>query len=350
MLILAFETSCDDTSIALFKDDVLISMDTASQISLHNITWWVVPEVAAREHANNIFLVLDNVLKSIKTKSESNLELFKKIDYIAVTTNPWLVPSLLTWISVASSISKSLDIPIIAINHIEAHIFSNFLERKESDIIFPLVCLTVSWWHNEIYHMKNMWDFNKIWSTNDDAAWEAFDKVAKMMGLSYPWWPIISKLSREYIEKTKDFPQTYNKLFPRVWLDKDKFDFSFSWLKSAVKREVDKRKDLNWDLSDDDKKEISYEFEIASVEVLADKLVNAWKFHWVKTIMLSWWVSANSRLKEIISKKAFENRLGFIYPIKNLYSMDNAWMVWINAFYKIKYKKYKKHIWVLDIA
>ena len=174
MYILAFETSCDDTSIALFQDNRLISMSTKSQIKIHNETGGVVPEVASREHANAIFDVLREVL------DEGNIEL-TNIDYIGVTTHPGLIPSLLTGIMVASTLSETLQIPIIPINHIESHIFSNFLEREESDIEFPLVCLTVSGGHNEIYSMSDMWSLERIGATQDDAAGEAFDKVAKMM-------------------------------------------------------------------------------------------------------------------------------------------------------------------------
>ena len=144
MIILAFETSCDDTSLAIFEDDRLLAMNTASQIKIHNETRWVVPEVAAREHANNIFGVLDTVLE------ESGLKL-EDIDYIWVTSCPGLLTSLLTGVSVASTLSTVLKKSIIPIHHIEAHIFSNFLEREEEDITFPLVCLTVSGGHNDLY-------------------------------------------------------------------------------------------------------------------------------------------------------------------------------------------------------
>jgi len=328
MYILAFETSCDDTSIAIFQNDELLAMNTDSQIKIHNKTWWVVPEVAAREHANNIFGVLDNTIM------QSNISL-EDIDYIACTMTPGLMPSLLTGITVSTILSKILKKPLIEINHIEAHIFSNFLERKESDIIFPLACLTVSWGHNEIYYMKNMFDFNRIWWTTDDAAWEAFDKVAKMMWLEYPGGPIISKLAEEYEKQEGTGTQLYwvpvPKLFPRVYLKKDEFDFSFSWLKSAVKREVDKR----WELTIEDKKEIAYEFENAVTEVLAYKLINAAKKLWLKTVMLSGWVSANNKLKYLISNMSQKENINFISPIKSIYSMDNAAMVWINAYYKI---------------
>lgn len=342
MYILAFETSCDDTSVAVFKDDKLLAMNTASQIKIHEQTWWVVPEVAAREHANAIFGVLDDTLKEAGTSLEN-------IDYIAVTITPGLIPSLLTGITVANTLSSILNKPIIEINHIESHIFANFLERKESDIVFPLVCLTVSGGHNEIYYMKNMWSFEKIWATTDDAAWEAFDKVAKMMGLGYPGGPIISELASEYepplnpllSKEGKESKANRGGLFPRVWLDKESFDFSFSGLKSAVKREVDKRIKLNWKLNLDDKIEISFEFQNAVTEVLAYKLVHAWESMGVKTVMLAGWVSANDHLSELIDSICKEKWLNFIKPTRKIYSMDNAAMVGINAFYKIKYNKYK---------
>ena len=322
MKILAFETSCDDTSIAVFEDNKLLFMDTMSQIRIHLETGWVVPEVAAREHANNIFRVLDKVL------SWTWVEL-KDIDYIAVTMTPWLIPSLLTWITVARTLSNILKVPLVEINHIEAHVFANYLERNREDIKYPLVCLTVSGGHNEIYYMKDMFSFLKLWATTDDAAGEAFDKVAKMMWLGYPGWPIISKLALEYKQKPSFS-------LPRVFLDKDAFDFSFSGLKSAVKREVDNRGKATWDLSLDDKREISFEFQNAVIEVLAYKLINAWKKKEVKTVMLAWWVSANDSLNELINDLSKKEGLNFLSPVKKVYSMDNAAMVGINAYYKIK--------------
>jgi len=199
MKILAIETSCDDTSIALFEDEKLIALDTKSQIKIHQATWWVVPEVAAREHANAIFEVLDSVLLPLKI----NLQ---EIDYIAVTGYPWLIPSLLTGITLARTLAKILQKPLLELNHIQGHIFSNFLERKQSDINFPLVCLTVSGGHNDIYFMNSMWEMEKIGSSNDDAAGESYDKVAKMMGLPYPWWPIISQLANEYTPPASRHP------------------------------------------------------------------------------------------------------------------------------------------------
>ncbi len=337
MKILAFETSCDDTSIAIFENEKLLAMDTASQIKIHNETGWVVPEVAAREHSNAIFSVLENVLKKTWLKLEN-------IDYIAVTTNPWLLPSLLTGVTVASTISTIFKIPIIPINHIEAHIFSNFLEREEQEIDFPLACLTVSGGHNEIYKMDSLWEKEKLGWTWDDAAWEAFDKIAKMMWLPYPWWPIISRLASEYVSQNPPSPLwergeleggIKTSLFPRVWLTKREFNFSFSGLKSAVKREVDERISKKWKLDLEDQKEISYEAEEAITEVLAWKLAYAAEKYNLKTIMLAWGVSANNKLKNEIQKLADKKWLKFIYPKKIEYCMDNAAMIGILAYYRI---------------
>ena len=394
MKILAFETSCDDTSIALFEYNRLVSMSTKSQIKIHNQTGGVVPEVASREHANAIFDVLDEVLK------DGNTEL-SQIDYIGVTTHPGLIPSLLTGITVASTLSETLQIPIIPINHIEAHIFSNFLEREESEIIFPLVCLTVSGWHNEIYYMSDMWSMERLGATQDDAAGEAFDKVAKMMGLGYPWGPIISQLADEY---TSDNVSHKKKLFPRVFLEKSEFWFSFSGLKSAVKREVDRRKTVisSWVKSEkwkvkswvhlsigqsighserseessepsfdntqdmdssvtsfpqnditltlEDQQEISYEFQNAVNEVLTYKILEAARQKGVSTVLLAGWVSANDDLRRHIQKQCSEQGYTFFYPTKKVYCMDNAAMIGILAYYRAKYKRFEPHIWTVQVG
>jgi N6-L-threonylcarbamoyladenine synthase len=358
MYILAFETSCDDTSIAIFEWDRLLAMETASQIKIHLVTNGVVPEVAAREHANVIFDVLQKVL------DEAKLTL-KDINYIAVTTNPGLIPSLLTWVTVASTLSSTLEIPIILIHHIEAHIFSNFLERKEDDIVFPLVCLTVSGWHTELYFMRDMWNLEKIWWTLDDAAGEAYDKVAKMMDLGYPGGPIISKLASEYSKTPLHLPLSVEKkkwLFPRVWLDKKELNFSFSGLKTAVKYEIEKRvknkNSLDFPLvnekqiflSERDKQEIAYEFQKAVNEVLAYKLVLAWEKYSVKTLLLAGWVSANDDLRKEITLLAEKSWYNFLSPVNKVYSMDNAAMIGILAYYRVKYNKYEHFVGSLDLS
>ena len=346
MKILAFETSCDDTSIALFENQELVSMHTKSQIKIHNQTGGVVPEVASREHANVIFDVLDEVLNEWKTTLQD-------IDYIAVTTHPGLVPSLLTGITVASTLSQTLDIPIIPIDHIEAHIFSNWLERKESEIEFPLVCLTVSGWHNELWYMSDMWTREKLGQTQDDAAGEAFDKVAKMMGLGYPGGPIVSKLAEEHVQSVVPFSTKGEKiqdrgkvLFPRVFLEKSEFGFSFSGLKSAVKREVDIRGELTLA----DQQEISYEFQSAVNEVLCYKLLEASRQKWVKTVLLAGWVSANNDLNTRITEESQKLWLKFFAPKKKLYCMDNAAMIGILAYYRVRYGQFKEQVGVVEVG
>lgn len=326
MYILAFETSCDDTSVAIFRDNSLIAMETESQVKIHLETNGVVPEVAAREHANAIFSVLEKTLQLSQVSLQD-------INYIAVTTHPWLIPSLLTGITVATTLSQTLSIPLIPIHHIEAHIFSNFLERKEEEIPFPLVCLTVSWGHTEIYLMRDMWSLEKVGGTIDDAAWEAYDKVAKMMNLGYPGWPVISRLAAQYKEKGKSISKP---LFPRVWLDKKELNFSFSGLKTAVKYEIEWRGNL----TDEDKEEIAYEFQNAVNEVLAYKLSIAAETYSVKTMMLAGWVSANDDLCQKITFLWEKKWVQFLSPVKKLYSMDNAAMVGILAYYRIKYWKF----------
>lgn len=363
LYILAFETSCDDTSIAIFENSNLVDMETISQIKEHEDTCGVVPEVAARLHSNNIFIALDNILSRTWIKLE-------QFDYIVCTEEPGLLPSLYVGLTTANSLSKILSKPLILVNHIEAHIFANLLERNIDEIIFPSVVLTVSGWHNELYIWKSLFELELIGETQDDSAGEAFDKVAKMMWLGFPGWPAISRLSSEFL-------WDFQGIFPRVLLSKDSLNFSFSWLKSAVKREIDRRIE-NWKLkienngskdnniirhselvsesfksnnfstkylqdiqevekflSLDDKKQIAYEFENTVVDILTTKLIAAAKKYWINSLVLAWWVSANSRLKDSISVKAKENNFTFIHPKKIVYSQDNAAMVGMLWYYKI---------------
>jgi N6-L-threonylcarbamoyladenine synthase len=161
----------------------------------------------------------------------------EEFDLIAYTSEPGLAPSLLVGKTVASTLSKLLKKPLVPIDHIMAHIFSNLLERHVEEIPFPAVCLTVSGGHNELYMWRSLFDLEKIGQTHDDAAGEAFDKVAKALGLGYPGGPIIAKLASEY-------PGKPSGIFPRVLLEKNTLDFSFSGLKSAVKREIDRLREI----------------------------------------------------------------------------------------------------------
>ncbi len=237
MKILAFETSCDDTSVAILENDTLLSMSTRTQLE-HDATGGVVPEVAARSHANAIFPCLEDVF------AETGLSL-KDIDYIACTREPGLQPSLLTGLTVARTLSEANNIPLVYIHHIESHIFANFLERKIDEISFPSIVLTISGGHTELYLWEKMFEMKLIGQTRDDAVGEAYDKVAKMLGLGFPGGAKIAKLADTFRNNphiSLEEKNIWKKFFPRSFLEKESFDFSFSGLKSAVKRYIDESK------------------------------------------------------------------------------------------------------------
>lgn len=352
MLILAFETSCDDTSVAVFRDTALLSLVTVSQIAEHTKTSGVVPEVAARLHANNALGALEDAL------SKADVEL-NQVDAVACTANPGLVTSLLVGKTVAKTLAETLKKPLLWIDHIEAHMFANFLERDESEIRFPAVCLTVSGGHNEIYLWKSMFERELLGETIDDAAGEAFDKVAKAMGLGFPGGPVISKLASEY-------EGAFRGIFPVVTLSKDSLDFSFSGLKTAVKREIDRRLALvsNGDFAEghsddvaatltsvrsqtrqdglpprlglDDMREIAFEFERTVAEILSKKLFLAAETVGVRNLVLAGGVSSNDFLKKTIAERAEREGYGFVAPVSKTYSQDNAAMVGILAYYRLR--------------
>ena len=227
MLVLGIETSCDETAAAVLKADnksvKILSNIISSQIKIHKTTGGVVPEVAARAHIERIIPVIELALK----KSRVRLD---QIDAIAVTTGPGLMTSLMVGVDTARALALSLRKPIIAINHMEAHTFSPFIENFKFKILnskraFPALALVVSGGHTELILVQGWLKYKKIGATVDDAAGEAFDKTAKLMGLPYPGGPALSKLA----EKGKP---TIN--FPRPMMDSDDFNFSFSGLKTAV--------------------------------------------------------------------------------------------------------------------
>jgi len=318
MYLLAFETSCDDTSVAVFHDDQILSMVTKRQIAEHQETHGVVPEVAARAHANVVFEVLQDAL------AQSGVSL-SQIEVIACTDHPGLLPSLLVGMTVAKTLAHLLHIRVLFVDHITAHMFSNFLERSEGDIPFPCVCLTVSGGHNELYRWDSLHARELLGQTYDDSAGEAFDKVAKMLGLGFPGGPHVSHMAE--LHKGSSV-----RLFPRVMLEKGSLNFSFSGLKSAVKREIDARKNTyglapTQDLPDEDIAQICFEFQEAVVDVLSAKLFLASEQQNISNLVLAGGVSANALLKERISLRAKMENKHFLHPIKPLYSQDNAAMV-----------------------
>lgn len=342
---LAIETSCDDTSIwiisfdgKIFKTQKLLAY---SQIQDHQQYWWIVPEIASRLHFDKIIQVLKKIWFAKITQ----------IDFISVTTHPWLPGSLVVGKAVANLLWAYYDKPVIETNHIHWHIFSILLERDIYSIKFPMMVLTASGWHNDIYFVTmSQWNnatmkhFNitKIWHTLDDAAWECFDKVSRMLGGPYPWWVWISQKALQW----KPNPQYQ---FKRIFLSKDKFEFSFSWMKSQVYKLL-QNLSKNWiSLSDPIICDISYEFQEAVVEVLAKKLLQAAQQYQTPSIAIAGWVSSNDRLREYLNNLSLKHSnlptgqaglptgqagIQIFKPTKKVYSTDNAAMIWVAGILK----------------
>jgi N6-L-threonylcarbamoyladenine synthase len=308
MKIFGIETSCDETAAAVVEDGVkVLSNVIASSIDLHQATGGVVPEVAAREHLKQISPVVDKAL------ADAGCEL-ADIDAIAVTTNPGLIASLLVGINTAQTLAYIHQKPLIEVDHVHGHIYANFLERKTPPE-FPILVLTVSGGHNELMLMRGHHDFIKLGETLDDAAGEAFDKVARLLGLGYPGGPVISKLAE------KGDPAAFK--FPRPMLGKEnKLNFSFSGLKAAVRREVEHLKKAD----DQTIANLCASFQQAVIETLVDKLVLATQEHEVKEVHLAGGVSANRLLRKMAREK-LPNKLPLLWPIEQIFCTDNAAMI-----------------------
>ena len=314
MRIFGIETSCDETAAAIVEDGVKVHSNViASSLDLHQATGGVVPEVAAREHLRQISPVVDKAL------ADAGME-WKDIDAIAVTAKPGLVASLLIGINTAQTLAYIHQKPLIEVDHIHGHIYANFLER-EAPPEFPLLVLTVSGGHNELMLMKAHHDFVILGETLDDAAGEAFDKVARLLGLGYPGGPVISKLAEEGDSKVFKFP--------RPMLDtENRLNFSFSGLKSAVRREVEQLKEAD----DQTIKDLAASFQQAVIETLVDKLVLAVQEYDVKEVHLAGGVSAN-RLFRKMAREKIPDKLEVFWPVEQIFCTDNAAMIAGAAYY-----------------
>jgi len=314
MKIFGIETSCDETSAAVVEDGVkVLSNVIASSVDLHTQTGGVVPEVAAREHMKQISPVVDKAMIDAGC-------MWKDIDAVAVTTSPGLIASLLVGINTAQAIAYIHKKPLIKVNHIVGHIYANFLERDKPPS-FPLLVLTVSGGHNELILMKGNNDFEKLGETLDDAAGEAFDKVSRLLGFGYPGGPIISGLAEG------GDPEAFN--FPRPMLDREnRLNFSFSGLKSAVRREVEKLDGVD----EQTVKDLAAGFQMAVVETLVDKLVLAVQAHDVKEVHLAGGVSANKLFRKI-AKEKLPDKLPVFWPVRQVFCTDNAAMIAGAAFF-----------------
>lgn len=311
--LLAIETSCDETAVAIVEDKSKILANVlASQIDFHKKYGGVVPEIASRKHLELLPYLLEEALLI------SKLDL-KNIDVVAVTKGPGLVGALLVGISFAKSLAYSLKKPLIGVNHLIGHISAVFLSYP--DLKPPLVLLLVSGGHTQIIYMDERMEMKTLGRTRDDAAGEAFDKVARILELNYPGGPEIDKLARN------GNPNTYH--FPRALMNKDSYDFSFSGLKTSIKYFLKDNKDAK-------KEDIAASFQEAIVDVLLFKTFKAAKEYGVQRIALVGGVAANSRLRERAFELAKEKRIELYIPDLK-YCTDNAAMIARAAW--MKYEK-----------
>lgn len=313
MLILGIETSCDETAASVVEDGArVLSNVIASQVDLHRKTGGVVPEVAAREHVLKMLPVLEQALKEAGITGTPS-EMIAAIDGIAVTQNPGLISALLAGTSTANTLALLGEKPLMGVNHVHGHVYANWLEREDPPKL-PAVILTVSGGHNDLLLMRDHGDFEILGSTRDDAAGEAFDKVARILGLPYPGGPEISKLAKEGDPTSYDLPRA---------LMNDSLDFSFSGLKSAVMRLAQEEGDKLR------RSDLAASFQEAVCDVLSAKLIQAAEKHEVHEIHLAGGVSANSRLRELTEERLTKSLSDAVlrFPVKPIYCTDNAAMI-----------------------
>jgi len=313
VITLAIETSCDETSVSLMENGRwILSNIIASQIDQHQKFGGVVPEVASRKHIEVINQVIEEGLR------EANLS-FEDVTHVATTYGPGLVGALLVGVSAAKAIAFSRNIPLNGVNHIEGHIYANFIEYKELEP--PFICLVVSGGHSHLIYMKDYGAYDIIGRTRDDAAGEAFDKIARALGLNYPGGPEIDKLAK--------LGDKYAIQFPKAYLEEGSYDFSFSGLKSAVLNYINTQQMKGNQIVVED---VAASFQRAVVEILAEKAIKCGIEKKVKTICLAGGVAANSSLREHLGKLCNEQGITLKYPSLELCT-DNAAMIGCVGYY-----------------
>ncbi len=315
--ILAIESSCDDTGASVLENDKVLSNIVATQ-TIHEQYGGVVPELASRNHQQNIIPVVDAALKKANVNKAD-------LSAIAYTQGPGLSGSLLVGASFAKSLSIGLDVPLIGVHHMQAHILSHFIKNKESDQApkFPFLCLTVSGGHTQIVLLKNHFEQEIIGETLDDAAGEAFDKSAKMLGLPYPGGPLIDKYAQI------GNPQAYSFSIPQI----QNYDYSFSGLKTGILYFLQKEVAKDTDFIAKNLNDICASIQATIVKILLLKLKKAIAFTNVKAIALAGGVSANSGLRTAFEDLAkTKNVAAYIPPFE--YCTDNAAMIGITAYLK----------------
>lgn len=307
MIVLGIESSCDETSVALVRDGrEVLSNIIASQIDIHQKFGGVVPEIASRKHVEAINPILEEALE------EAGLT-FQDVDVIAATRGPGLIGALLVGLSAGKALSFALDKPMVGVNHMQGHVCANYISHPE--LKPPFIGLVVSGGHTYLMDATDYTSFELIGRTIDDAAGEAFDKVARALGIGYPGGPIIDKLSKEGNPQAIDFP--------RIWLDKNSYNFSFSGLKTAV---------LNYLHTCEQRKEeihipdVCASFQRAVIDVLVEKTLRLALERNRKQVVISGGVAANGELRERMVRRCQEHGISVYYP-ERIYCTDNGAMI-----------------------
>ncbi|ELK45813.1 UNVERIFIED_CONTAM: tRNA (adenosine(37)-N6)-threonylcarbamoyltransferase complex transferase subunit TsaD [Halobacillus marinus] len=303
--ILAIETSCDETAVAIVKNErELVANVVASQIESHKRFGGVVPEIASRHHIEQMTITLEEALDEAEMTIDD-------MDAIAVTEGPGLVGALLVGVNAAKAVAFAKQKPLVGVHHIAGHIYAN---RLEKEFEFPLLALVVSGGHTELVLMREHGSYEIIGETRDDAAGEAYDKVARTLKLPYPGGPQIDRLAQEG-EETIDFP--------RAWLEEGSYDFSFSGLKSAVINRLHKAKQRGEVLKDAD---VAASFQASVVDVLSTKAARAAEEYGVKQMIVAGGVAANRGLRQALQEKFVDIDTELLIPPLSLCT-DNAAMI-----------------------
>lgn len=321
-LILGIETSCDETAAAVvYKGGEILSNVVSSQVEFHKKYGGVVPEIASRKHLELINPVIEEALDQARRGGQASLG-YKDLSAVAVTIGPGLVGALLIGLATAKTLSYTFSLPLLGINHLQAHIYANFIEHPE--LKPPFVALVVSGGHTSLALMNEDYTFRVLGETLDDAAGEAFDKIARFLSLGYPGGPAIGELARK--GNAEAIP------FPRAMMKAKTYDFSFSGLKTAVLNYVSRR--------DREKEQVVVEdvvasFQMAIVDVQVEKIMQALRETGLDKIVLAGGVAANYLLREKLEDKAAEVKAKVYYPSSPLCT-DNAAMIASLGYYHLK--------------
>lgn len=315
VFILAIESSCDDTSASVLKNRTILSNEVAGQV-VHKLYGGVVPELASRAHQQNIVPVVDAAIK------KANIEL-SALSAVAFTRGPGLLGSLLVGTSFAKSLALGLSIPLVEVNHMRGHVLAHFIEDGSPIPNLPFLCLTVSGGHTQIVLVKSAMEMEIIGTTIDDAAGEAFDKTAKILGLPYPGGPLIDKYAKEGDSKSFKFSK------PRI----DGYNYSFSGLKTSILYTLQKLEREQPDIKTERLHDICASVQNAIIEILFEKLLLAAEELKIKDIAIAGGVSANSHLRSELERIGNEKGWNTYIP-KFEYCTDNAAMIGIAGYYE----------------